>query len=58
MRPEVREAVMGSGTQEAIAKAISGNTVIKITGTFEKPEFKAKASFADVMGGIANAIFQ
>lgn len=58
LRPEVIESVMGSGAQEAIAKAVSGNTVIKITGTIAKPDVKTQANFADVVGGIADAIFR
>ncbi|MBN2453622.1 MAG: DUF748 domain-containing protein [Candidatus Omnitrophica bacterium] len=56
VRPEVKEDAIG-GTKERIAKAVSGNTAIKITGTLENPEYKAQANFADVVGGIAGAIF-
>ena len=58
LRPEVKEEAVGYGARGAIAMAISGNTVITVTGTVEKPEFKTKADLADVMGGIANAMFQ
>lgn len=57
VHPEIKEDAIG-GTKERIAMAVSSNTVIKITGTFEKPEFKTQANFADVVGGIAGAIFQ
>ena len=57
VRPEIREAAL-DGTKERIAMAVSSNTVIKITGTLDKPQFTAQANFAEVVGGIANAIFQ
>jgi len=58
LRPEIKESAMGSGTHEKIMMAVSGNTVIKITGTIGKPEYKTQANFGDVVGGIANAIFR
>ncbi len=58
IRPEIKEDSMGSGTHERIAMAVSSNTVIKITGTVSKPEYKTQANFGDVVGGIAGAIFQ
>lgn len=58
LRPEIRESAVDYGSASAIAAAISSNTVVKITGTFEKPEYKTQANLADVMGGIANAVFQ
>ncbi|MFH1189931.1 MAG: AsmA family protein [Candidatus Omnitrophota bacterium] len=58
LRPEIREGAVGYGAKETIAMAVSGNTVIKITGTVADPEFRTKADLADVMGGIADALFQ
>ncbi len=58
LRPEVKEEAVDYGARGAIAMAVSGNTVIEITGTVEKPEYKTKADLADVMGGIADALFQ
>lgn len=58
LKAEVKEDAVGYGARGAIAMAVSSNTAIKITGTVEKPEFKTKADLADVMGGIADAMFQ
>lgn len=58
LRPEIRESAIDYGSASPIAVAISSNTVVKITGTFEKPEYKTQANLADVMGGIANAMFR
>ncbi len=58
LRPEVNESDISSSAQERIARAVSSNTEIKITGTIEKPEYKTQANFGDVVGGIATAIFQ
>ena len=58
LRPEIRESAIDYGSAGAIAVAVSSNTVVKITGTLEKPEYKTQANLADVVGGIANALFQ
>ncbi|MCX5678660.1 MAG: hypothetical protein NTY76_06085 [Candidatus Omnitrophica bacterium] len=58
LRPEIRESAVDYGSAGAIAVAVSSNTVVKITGTLEKPEYKTQANLADVMGGIANAMFK
>ena len=58
LRPEIRESAIDYGSAGAIAVAISSNTIVKITGTFEKPEYKTQANLADVVGGIADALFQ
>lgn len=58
LRPEIRESAIDYGSAGAIAVAVSNNTVVKITGTLEKPGYKTQANLADVVGGIANALFQ
>lgn len=57
VQPEIKASDMDE-TKERIATAVSSNTVIKITGTVDNPQFTAQANFAEVVGGIANAIFR